>query len=136
MIDDLFDAEGIPEDVLDHLDDIEIRRAWPQTLVDMVQVVEAEYRREGLDEQDAGRFAIRAIKALAKYHGGRMWYLPKGERLDNALRDRRIFKQLRRGGAKALAVEHKLTEQRIYEIYREQRALFQRRHQGTLFDDP
>lgn len=135
MDDDLFEAEGIPEDVLDHLDEAEIRRAWPVTLVNMLDVAQAALRREGLDEPQASRLAACILQALSHYHGGRMWYLPRGERLANALRDRKIFEQMRRGGAKALAAEHRLTEQRIYEIYREQRALFQRRHQRELFED-
>lgn len=133
MENDLFDAD-IPEDVLDHLDEAEIRGAWPQSLVDMLQVVEVELRHKGFDDAEAGRIAGWALQALARYFGGRMWYLPKGEKLANALRDREIFRAMRRGGAKALAVRYGLTEQRIYEIYREQRTLYQRRHQCELFE--
>lgn len=114
-------------------DDEALRHAWPQALADMVSVVAAAYRREGQDGESAREQAFTAVRALAHYHGGRMFYLPKGESLDRAIRDRRIFEEMGKRSAKDLAVAHGLTEQRVYEIHREQRMLFQQRIQRDLF---
>lgn len=110
-----------------------LRHAWPQALTDMVTIVAAAYQREGQDAESAREQAFTAVRALAQYHGGRMFYLPKGESLDRAIRDRRIFEEMGKRSAKDLAVAHGLTEQRVYEIYREQRMLFQQRVQHDMF---
>lgn len=108
---------------------------WAQSLVDMVRVQEAVYRRAGHPEDDAFELARAGVMALAEYYGGRMWYLPRGDRLRAALRDAEIYRRVKRGNIRALAVEYGLSEPQIYRINRQQKALHMKRIQGRLFDD-
>lgn len=134
MSQELFD-DKLPDDALDHLDDPEIRARWPQALVDMLDVMANALARQIDDQDQARKLATVALRALARYHGGRMFYLPKGDSLERALRDKAIWEAHdgRRATVQELAARHGLTEQQIYSILREQRALHRRRIQPTLF---
>ncbi|MDX1464102.1 MAG: Mor transcription activator family protein [Halomonas sp.] len=123
----------IPEDALARLEDPEILRKWPQGLSDMVTVIAAALRRAGDDEATARERAFRAVRALAQYAGGRSLYVPKGEALDRALRDRDIWEHFDGANVTALARQHDLTEVQIYAILAEQRKLARQRVQPGLF---
>lgn len=115
------------------LDDAEIRHAWPQSLVDMLDVVADAHVRKGMDPAAARDYAFTAMQALAEYHGGRMWYLPFGEGIALAIRNKRIWHAFKGDNVHALAREFDLSEMAIYNILREQRALHRRRVQPELF---
>lgn len=109
---------------------------WAPLLAQMVAVLEALYRRKGMDEQAAFKLASDSVLALAEYFGGRVVYLPRGDRLKTALRDAEIYRRFR--GSKnvdALAEEYDLSVIRVYAIYAEQRQLHLRKLQGRLFED-
>ncbi|MBB3231724.1 Mor transcription activator family protein [Halomonas stenophila] len=134
MADDNLDMGfEIPEDALERLQDPEILRKWPQGLSDMVTVISAAHRRAGDDETTARARAFRAVRALAQYAGGRSLYVPKGEALDRALRDRGIWEHFDGTNITALAAQHDLTEVQIYAILAEQRKLARARVQSELF---
>lgn len=99
----------------------------------MLDVMSQALRAE-LPEAQAQQYATRALAALARYHGGRMYYLPKGEALERALRDRDIYQRYthRRESILELVEAYGLTEQHIYRIIAEQRALHVRRVQHAL----
>ncbi|MDW7746564.1 Mor transcription activator family protein [Halomonas sp.] len=122
----------IPEDALARLQDPEILKKWPQGLSDMVTVITAALRRAGDDETTARERAFRAVRALAQYAGGRSLYVPKGEALDRALRDRDIWERFDGANVTALARQHDLTEVQIYAILAEQRKLARARVQPQL----
>ena len=106
---------------------------WAPMLAQMVAVLEALYRRGGKDEDAAFRQACDSVMALADYWGGRVVYLPRGDRLKLALRDAEIYRRFR-GSANAdqLAEEFDLNVIRIYAIAAEQRALYVKRTQREL----
>ena len=108
---------------------------WAQGLVDMVRVVEAVYLRQGIDEDRAFALARDGVMGLAEYHGARMWYLPRGDRLRLALRDAEIFRKAKRGNIRQLASDHGISEPQLYRIIRQQTALHLSKIQGRLFDD-
>lgn len=108
---------------------------WAQALVDMVRVQEAVYLRHGRSKEDAFALAREGVMALAEYFGGRMWYLPRGDRLRVAMRDAEIFRRARRGNVRDLAEEFSLSEPQLYRIIRQQHALHLRKIQGRLFQD-
>jgi len=134
---DLFQDDPIPDDVLDHLDDPQVKERWPRDLAAMMDVLEAELGRQVRDETQARRLAVVAITALAQYHGGQMFYFPKGESLRIAIRDRQIWEGYRcnRDDVQRIAREHGLTEQQVYKILRTQRAIHRRRIQPDLLTD-
>ena len=109
------------------------RDKWPKLLAEMLDVVEAGFVRDGMPPIDAARLARRAMLLLARYHGGHSFYLPAGDEIERALRDDAIFRDLGRIPADALARDHKLSEVRIYQIYREQKSLRLKAIQPGLF---
>ncbi len=130
-------SNTLPEPTHDVTDEPEMRALWPQALVDMLDVIAASLARELGDQEQARRLAALAIRELAHYFGGRMTYLPRGDRLERALRDKAIWDAHdgRRTSVLELAARYRLTEQQIYAILREQRALHVRRVQPGLFEE-
>jgi Mor family transcriptional regulator len=106
---------------------VETRGQWEYTLVEFIDVVAA-----ALNDR---RAAVTAVMALAELHGGHVFYLPKGDRLRNAIRDLEIVEAHERQGlpVEALARRYGLCAMRIRQIIlRAQRLRFQQ-GQGNLF---
>tara|TARA_B100000700_G_C15038220_1_gene853875 strand:+ start:770 stop:1207 length:438 start_codon:yes stop_codon:yes gene_type:complete len=129
---EMFDE--LPDDALEHLQDPEITKRWPQSLTDMLMVIEAAHRRAGDDAESARERAFRAVRALAHFHGGHIFYLPKGRQIDRALRDREIWERHNGANVSELAQAYDLNEVRVYKILAEQRTLARRRSQPDLFE--
>jgi Mor family transcriptional regulator len=78
--------------------------------------------------------AIDCVSALGQYCGGRQRYLPTGERLLLALRDRRIWKEWRGNNEAEMLARYAITQRRLQQILAEQRAIHTRKFQGNLFE--
>ncbi|EDQ4123838.1 transcriptional regulator [Salmonella enterica subsp. enterica serovar Sandiego] len=133
----LFEDDPGLNALIDRLDDVpedEIQRQWPRALAGLVDIIEREFSRQGMSEQDARRLARNAVVAQAGYMGGRSWYLPTGETLFAALRHHEIFTRWHHGeDIETLRCEYRLSQTQIYAIIREQRRLHHRRIQPSLF---
>ncbi|CAD7351602.1 transcriptional regulator [Xanthomonas arboricola] len=105
---------------------------WAPMLASMVAVLESTYRRLGLGDAQAAKLATAGVLAQAEYAGGRMLYLPRGDRLRKALRDAEIYHRARRGNIHQLADEYGLTDIHIYRICREQKELHLSKVQGQF----
>lgn len=105
---------------------------WAPMLAAMVAVLESTYRRLGLGDAQAAKLATAGVLAQAAYAGGRMLYLPRGDRLRKALRDAEIYHRARRGNIRQLADEYGLTDIHVYRICREQKELHLSKVQGRL----
>lgn len=112
---------------------VEIEDAWPQLLTDMLQVVQAAFIDNGAQPEQARELSFVAMRALAQYHGGRTFYLPRGDRLEQALRDARMWDEFNGKNIGDLCSRYRLTEQRVYQVLAEQRTLRQRKIQPALF---
>lgn len=123
----------IPDDALERLEDPELLKRWPQGLTDMLTVIESDYVRKGAEADKARHLAFIAVRALSQYAGGRSFYIPKGEALDRALRDREIWERFDGSNVSQLAQRYQRTEVQIYAILSEQRKLARRRVQPALF---
>jgi Mor family transcriptional regulator len=125
--------DPLPPDVLEHLDDPDVRARWPRDLVNQYDVVLSAIKTE-LDEPSARRVALRIIESLSNYHGGRQYYLPRGDKLRAALRDKQIWDNFdgKPETVNSLCKEYDLTPQMIYTILRQQRALHRKRMQPEL----
>ena len=128
-----FGFDEIPADALERLPDPELARHWPQSLVDMLQVIEAEYVEIGLEPRIAQRLAFSTLRILAYYHGGQVFYLAKGDQLDRALRDHQIWCEFNGSNHAELARRYDKNVIQIYKILAEQRALHRNRIQPGLF---
>ncbi|MEW5838364.1 MAG: Mor transcription activator family protein [Pseudomonadota bacterium] len=104
------------------------RHQWPAALVDLLDVA-AQSLKGQMPEEQAERVATTVIAAIANYHGGRQFYLPKGQGLERAMRDREIYRDYKhtRESVLQLAEQYRLTEQAVYKIIEEQRALHKKR---------
>jgi len=110
----------------------ELRARWPQALADMVDLVVAVQRRRGRSHDEALGDAEACALAIGQYHGGRQWYLPSGERLRTAARDRIIWLDYKgRQDLPALMRRWRIGERRLEQILAEQKALDG--SQGKLF---
>lgn len=108
---------------------------WARNLVELIEVVEARYLRQGMSEAEAFRWSREAVLAEAEYFGGRQLYIPRGDDLHRALRDAEIYRRFTGLNLDELAAEYKLTPSQVYKINRVQRKLHMRRIQPQLFEE-
>lgn len=136
-MDDLFGIDSDNNDILAHLDDeaLHQKNYWPGDLVTLADVIFAQLKREGVEEDESYRQIERVLLAMSFLCGGRNYYLPQGDRIKRALRNKRIFHHFNGRNHRELCQQYKLSEQKIYEIVREQRQLHMNRIQPNLFTD-
>ena len=122
------------DDLLAHLGDEPTHdHAWPQTLADLVDIMEDHLVRNCENEQvQARRLARELAVVLAKYFGGQPIYIPKGKQLTLAIRDTQIWHEFRGKNINELARRYQLTHMRIYDIVKKQRALHMEKIQPQL----
>lgn len=138
-MDDLFGAEGLEAADIDrlaeHLGDID--HAWPATLAELCDVLCHTWQRRGVTPEQAESDARLAAVTIARHFGGRQFYLPVGESLERALRDREIYQRWSASEAiRSLSRAYRLTETQIYDIVARQRKLRFERAQGRLELEP
>lgn len=107
---------------------------WPTTLAELVDVLRATFIRRGLAEGVALDSAQSAVLAISQHLGGRQIYLPTGERIRAAMRDRRIYLEYNGRNREELALRYGITTRRVEMIAAEQRAIHVRRIQPDLFN--
>lgn len=108
---------GPPDDVLDD------RLKWPEGLAFLAEHTEAALMRLGFDKGPAFRLANVVLSSLAFAAGGRVFYLPNGDVLQKAMRDREIWHQFNGRNVNELADKYKMTAVHVYHILKRQRAL-------------
>lgn len=106
-------------------------RAWPKMLTDLIDLLTAHFKRRGFARPDEE--ARRVVAALAVYFGGRMMYLPRGDRLQKAMRDAEIWAAYTGNNVPQLAQHFRMSVPSVYAIIAEQRALRVRAAQPSLF---
>lgn len=94
---------------------------FPQTLSDILDVVEAFFVRRNMEKIEASGLAHGVVRELASYFGGRPVYLPRGDRFVRFLRDRAIFDGFNGKNVHDLAREHRLSSKQVYEILNKER---------------
>ena len=120
-------------DRLDQIPTAELKAKWPQSLADLVGVMECELKREGVNAP--GETSRKLAVVLAHYLGGRAYYIPTGEKLLAALRDREIFERWYTNETMdSIATHYKLSHPQLYAIIAEQRKLHRKLNQPDLFD--
>lgn len=127
---DVDDAEALA-----HMDVDAPADKWPAKLAEWVDVLARDAMRSGADPDQAVISAKRTVMLLANHQGGRPFYLPRGDALHLALRDRQIYLLHNGTNGEELADRFGLTLRHVQRIYAEQRALHVRRRQRQLFDD-
>jgi Mor family transcriptional regulator len=136
LFDDDHEELGFALDTLDNMTDvITIRKNWPRLLSEFVDLFCAELARQGMSNEKAIVTATKLVCVLGNYFGGRVCYIPTGERLKQAIRDNRIFLdyQISDGNVAVLAKKYNLTDSHVYSIIREQLALHRKKYQPDMF---
>lgn len=106
-------------------------RRWPSTLQSLCDVMRVTLKQHNI--VDADNVSEALATSLSAYLGGRDVYIPNGERLKNALRDIRIWREFKGNNLEQLSRDYGLTERRVSEIVAEQRAALVARKQRRLF---
>lgn len=132
---DMLGLDTVGNDILAHLDDDTLHQKsnWPGDLVELSEVARTILKDEGEEDEHTYRQIDRVVLAISFLCGGRTYYLPKGDRIRNALRDKRIYDRYDGHNIHALCREFKLTEQKLYDVIREQRQLHIQRVQHSMF---
>jgi Mor family transcriptional regulator len=114
---------------------------WPRQMAELTDLLadEALRTRPELGPELARALAGRQMARLAREFGGGNFYLPKGDALERALRDIRVWSDFDGttdgpGGAETLARREGLSTIYVYRILAAQRDLHRARVQGDLFD--
>ncbi len=109
---------------------------WPTELRTLFDVLHEVSLGLGDSAPDAAARAALAVLAIATNMGGRGVYLPRGESLRVAVRDRQMYAEFSGGGGdevKRLATKHDLTDIHVYRILAREHKASVARRQGDLF---
>ena len=106
---------------------------WPRVLAQLADVVELQLRGVIPDDVERLTAATRIVVGIAQYQGGRSVYLPRGDALRTALRDREIYHlSTKNWSIPRLMERYGLTERRLYAVIQEQTRLEIDRLQPSL----
>lgn len=137
MSDDQPDLLGgdIPAGIARHIPEHVLRdkTLWPKALVELYSNAKYELEQIGYKDEEAEKISATILTALAFLSGGRGFYLPTGERLKTAIRDRQLYDKFNGNNIESLRQHYKLTQKQVYEIIAKQRALDKARRQPQLF---
>ncbi|KAE9637969.1 Mor transcription activator family protein [Aeromonas veronii] len=120
-------------DRLDQIPASELTAKWPKALSELVDVLACELVRGGIEPDLAKAQARKLALVQAHYMGGRAYYIPTGDHLKAALRDRAIWDEFNGRNIDQLARKHGLSVPQTYAVVAEQRQLTRLRHQSDLF---
>ncbi|MGN5074101.1 Mor transcription activator family protein [Aeromonas veronii] len=120
-------------DRLDQIPASELTAKWPKALSELVDVLACELVRGGLEPDLAKAQARKLALVQAHYMGGRAYYIPTGDHLKAALRDRAIWDEFNGRNIDQLARKHGLSVPQTYAVVAEQRQLTRLRYQPDLF---
>ncbi|CAJ1811082.1 hypothetical protein OPFLODJI_01648 [Aeromonas hydrophila] len=120
-------------DRLDQIPTTELTAKWPKALAELVDVLACELVRGGMEPELAKAQARKLALVQAHYMGGRAYYIPTGDHLKAALRDRAIWDEFNGRNIDQLARKHGLSVPQTYAVVAEQRGLIRCRVQRDLF---
>ncbi|WP_429114620.1 Mor transcription activator family protein [Aeromonas veronii] len=120
-------------DRLDQIPASELTAKWPKALSELVDVLACELVRGGMEQDLAKAQARKLALVQAHYMGGRAYYIPTGDHLKAALRDRAIWDEFNGRNIDHLARKYGLSVPQTYAVVAEQRQLSRSRSQLDMF---
>jgi Mor family transcriptional regulator len=107
---------------------------WAPQLAELLAFVEALFKRRRMTPEAAFELACEVVIELAQAFGGRNMYLPRGDRLQVALRDAALWRRYsgRPEQVEQFADELGVTTIHVYALLAKQRKLHVGRLQGSL----
>ncbi|MBL0519634.1 MULTISPECIES: Mor transcription activator family protein [Aeromonas] len=122
-------------DRLDQIPASELTAKWPKALSELVDVLSCELVRGGMEQELAKAQARKLALVQAHYMGGRAYYIPTGDHLKAALRDRAIWDEFNGRNIDQLARKYCLSVPQTYSVVAEQRRLSRLKYQIELTID-
>lgn len=102
----------------------EKRAKWAKKLVDLLDVFESAYRRDGCSSEEAKHYAEIAVTELAFYFGGKNIYIPKGKELTVAMKHKRMWGAFDKGATmEEIATMFDMNVISVYRVIGQQRKL-------------
>lgn len=96
---------------------------WHSTIMEMIEVVCAAFRRHGKSEQQAEHDAQVAVEAICETFRGNQFYFPSSAAARTAMLHARIFDEFDGHNHQELSRKYQLSVQAIYRIIKKQREL-------------
>lgn len=120
---DVEGSPGVPDDALSDADLTNVpAHKWAPTLAEMYDANVAGFLHAGYDESLSVKLAGIGVRATAFQLGGRVVYIPRGDRLKLAVRDNEMYAAWQKhGDIQKLAEDFKVTEPTAYRIIAGQR---------------
>lgn len=87
---------------------------------ELCAIIESAMEDAGYKKDESRSIAETAVKAISFMAGGRQFYMPKGEKLKNAIRNSQILRDFTGNNVRELAAKNDLSEARIYTIIKSQ----------------
>jgi Mor family transcriptional regulator len=120
--------ESLPVAPLVGDDDVRrlVRDRWPIVLRDLLDVIRNIFERAGVPSDRAEAIAVSVTMGVAHYFGGRMSYLPRGERLATGMVHLQMYREFDGRNHRHLAEKYGMNIVTVYSVLKEQHAIFQR----------
>ncbi len=109
------------------------KSAYPEILADLADQVAIKLAALGVEPERAAEIGIQTAEHIRVHWSGSSQYIPKGTGWELSQRDRQIWSKFTGHNHAALARKHGLTEMRIYQIIKADRAAAVKKSQGALF---
>lgn len=133
MFADDHESLGQLVDRLDQIPAAELTAKWPKALAELVDVLACELGRGGMAADKALAQARKLALVQAHYMGGRAYYIPTGDHLKAALRDRAIWDEFTGSNIDLLSRKYNLSVPQLYTVIATQRKIQREKIQQRLF---
>ncbi|WP_438436643.1 Mor transcription activator family protein [Kluyvera georgiana] len=128
MSNDLF-GDVRDDSILDHIDDEVESSRFPSLLAELNALLRVELGRLGYDP----KHSIELVAAISGKIGGMQVYFPRGQVLEQLVRDMRIWRDFTGDNVQELVERYHVTYKTVYKAIKRMRRLEQRKYQPDLF---
>ena len=128
MSNDLF-GDVRDDSILDHIDDEVESSRFPSLLAELNALLRVELGRLGYDP----KHSIELVAAISGKIGGMQVYFPRGQVLEQLVRDMRIWRDFTGNNVQELVEHYHVTYKTVYKAIKRMRRLEQRKYQPDLF---
>lgn len=109
------------------------RSKYPELLADLADQVALKLVALGVSPEKAAEIGWGVAEHIRVHWSGQSTYIPKGQSYDLSQRDLQIAMEFNGVNHSALAKKYGLTDMRIYQILKAERAAALKASQNTLF---
>ncbi|HHG0446549.1 TPA: Mor transcription activator family protein [Citrobacter freundii] len=128
MNNDLF-GDVRDDSILDHIDDEIEGSRFPSLLSELNALLRVELERLGYEP----KHSIELVAAISNKIGGMQVYFPRGQVLEQLVRDMRIWRDFTGDNVAELVERYHVTYKTVYKAIKRMRRLEHQKHQSPLF---